>query len=176
MKKLILPILLLAAIIAKAQPNVPIDKETGHVEYVEVVNVDGASAHELYKRIYYWYHTFYTNPSGVITSDNSNENYVNGQHAITVFDTVNGTANKHGLVKYTIEVAAKDGRYRYRIKEIYYFQQPKLYVEKWLDDKAPNKAVQYGYLTQVDTYLKDLVTKLKDTMGKPIPGKKSDDF
>jgi hypothetical protein len=177
MRNLILPMLLLATIIVKAQPAaIPIDKETGHVVYTEVVNVNGTSAEDLYKRMYYWFRTFYVNPSSVIEADSRPSAYIKGKHAVIVYDTINGKANKHGLVKYTIEVAAKDGRYRYTINEIFYDVVPKLYVEKWLDDKAPNKLVNYNYLNQVDSFMGNLVTKLKATMAEPVPEKKKDDF
>ena len=177
MRKLIVPLLMLAAMAVKAQPNLPIDKETGHVVYTEVVNVNGTSADELYKRINYWFHTFFTNPKDVVMLDNMQTATVKGHHAIQVMDTVNGTPHKKdGFIKYEITVEGKDGRYRYKVNEIFWAVSPKTYIEKWLDDKAPNKAVQYSYLNQIDKYMSNMVAKLKDTMSKPVPKAKSDDF
>ncbi|MDX2001096.1 MAG: DUF4468 domain-containing protein [Chitinophagales bacterium] len=159
-----------------AQAPVPIDKTTGHVVYTEVVNVNGASANDLYKRAYYWFNTFYTNPSSVIISYNESTGLVKGKHSIMVYDTLDGKPNKKGMVKYEIEIQAKEGRYKYTINEIYFFQTPKLYIEKWLDASAPNKNVQYGYLGQVHQYMTDLVANMQKTLSQPIPTEKKEDW
>jgi hypothetical protein len=101
---------------------------------------------------------------------------MDGKHTIYVYNEVNGKKNQFGQVKYTITIEAKEGKYRFKIDEIYFYKVPKLYVEEWLDDKAVNKDTQYGYLQQVHDYMTDLTTKLKETLAKPAPASGGDDW
>ncbi len=177
MKKVALPLLaLMFAFLTNAQAPVPIDEATGHVVYTEVVNVPGVSQAELFKRLEHWFNTFYKNPTSIIQTKDAATGKIDGKHTIYVYNEVNGKKNQHGQVKYTITVEAKDGKFRYRIDDIFFFQTPKLYVEKWLDEKAPNKTAQFGYLQQVHDYMTDLVNQLKTTMNKPAPVKAGDDW
>jgi hypothetical protein len=178
MKKMIFLIVYLLFVcgFTYAQAPLPIDKTTGHVVYTEVVNVPGVSANELYKRAYYWFNTFYTNPSSVIYSYDEKEGFVKGKHNIMVYDSIEGKPNKKGIVKYEIEITAREGRIKYVINEIYFFQTPKLYIEKWMDANAVNKGAQFGYLEQVHAFMTNLVDNMKTTMGKPIKEVKKDDW
>lgn len=177
MKKLILPLIILfLAISANAQPPVPIEEGTGRVVYTEVVNVPGATQAELFKRVDHWFNTFYKNPASIIQTKDAAIGKMDGKHTIYVYNEVNGKKNQFGQVKYTITVEAKEGKYRFKIDEIYFYKVPKLYVEEWLDPKAVNKDVQYGYLQQVHDYMTDLTAKLKETLATPVPGSGGDDW
>ncbi len=177
MKKIILPILiLLVAFVANAQPPVPIEEGTGRVVYTEVVDVPGATKADLFKRLDHWFNTFYKNPSSIIQSKDAATGKIDGKHTIYVYNEVNGKKNQFGQVKYTVTVEVKEGKYRYKVDEIYFFKVPKLYVESWLDETAPNKEVQYEYLQQVHDYMTDLTTQLKATLAKPVPGSGGDDW
>lgn len=177
MKKLILPLLILCfAFMANAQPPVPIEEGTGRVVYTEVVNVPGASQAELFKRLDHWFNTFYKNPASIIQTKDATGGKIDGKHTIYVYNEVKGNKNQHGQVKYTVTVEVKEGKYRYKVDEIYFFKAPKLYVEAWLDASAPNKDVQFGYLLQVHEYMTDLTTQLKATLSKPVPGSAGDDW
>lgn len=170
----ILAVLFFAA--ANAQPPVPIEEGTGRVVYTEVVTVDGANQAELFKRLDHWFNTFYKNPSSIIQSKDATTGKIDGKHTIYVYNEVNGKKNQFGQVKYTVTVEVKEGKYRYKVDEIYFFKVPKLYVESWLDESAPNKEVQFGYLQQVHDYMTDLTTQLKATLSKPVPGSGGDDW
>lgn len=177
MKKLILPLLILfIAFVANAQPPVPIEEGTGRVVYTEVVNVSGASQAELFKRLEHWFNTFYKNPGSIIQTKDATGGKMDGKHSLYVYNEVNGKKNQYGQVKYTVTVEVKEGKYRYKVDEIYFFKAPKLYVEAWLDANAPNKDVQYGYLQQVHDFMTDLTTQLKTTLSKPVPGSAGDDW
>jgi hypothetical protein len=177
MKKIILPLLLLCLFFAaNAQPPVPIEEGTGRVVYTEVVTVAGASQAEIFKRVDHWFNTFYKNPASIIQTKDTAAGKMDGKHTIYVYNEVNGKKNQFGQVKYTITIEAKEGKYRFKIDEIYFYKVPKLYVEEWLDDKAVNKDVQYSYLQQVHDYMTDLTTKLKETLAKPAPASGGDDW
>lgn len=158
-----------------AQADMPRNESTGKVEFIEVVNVDGATAAQLYKRLAEWYKTFYTNPGSVIEKREENAE-ISGKHFIKIHDFMDGKQYPKGNVRYFISVQVKDGRYRYVIDDIYYYQTPKIYIEEWYDETAVNKDVQYNYLEQVKTFMDDMLKSLKDTMGKPLPEEGGDDW
>ncbi|CAN5243939.1 hypothetical protein BH09BAC1_BH09BAC1_20220 [soil metagenome] len=177
MKRIALSFMILfLALAVKGQPPVPIEDGTGRVVYTEVVTVAGASQAELYKRLDRWFNTFYKNAGSIIQSQDAAAGKIEGKHTFYIYNEVNGKKNQYGQVKYTITVEAKEGKYRYKLDDIYYFQVPKLYVEKWLDPAAPNKTVQFGYLQQVHDYMTDLTTKLKEGMAKPVPASGGSDW
>ncbi len=167
---------LLFAMATYAQPPVPIEEGTGKVVYTEVVTVAAANQAELYKRVEHWFNTFYKNPASTIQSQDAATGSIVGKQTIYVYNEVNGKKNQYGQVKYTITVDVKEGKYRYKIDDIFFEKVPKLYVEKWLDPNAPNKTVQFGYLQQVHDYVTDLITKLKATTAKPAPAAAGDDW
>lgn len=170
MKRIALSVLmLLFAMAAFAQPPVPIEEGSGHVVYTEVVNVAGANQAELFKRLEHWFNTYYKNPTSIIQTKDASTGKIDGKHQFYVYNEVNGKKNQFGQVKYTITVDVKEGKFRYKIDDIYFFKAPKLYVEAWLDPKAPNKDTQFGYLQQVHDYMTDLIKQLTATMNKPAP-------
>lgn len=158
-----------------AQVDVPINESTGHVEYTEVVSVDGVTADKLYKRVEHWFNSYYKNPASVIESNDPAKG-ISGKHFIMVYNTVNGKQNLYGKVRYFIDVFVRDGRYKFTINEVYLYQTPKIYVEEWLDESAANKDVNLGYLSQVDEFIQTTIADLKKTLGSPIPSEAADDW
>lgn len=167
---------LFVVVFAFAQPPVPIEEGTGRVVYTEVVNVAGVNQAELFKRLDHWFNTYYKNPASIIQTKDAATGKIDGKHQFYVYNEVNGKKNQYGQVKYTITVDVKEGKFRYRIDDIFFFKQPKLYVEEWLDDKAVNKTVQFGYLQQVHDFITDLINQLKASMAKPAPASGGDDW
>lgn len=158
-----------------AQGELPLNESTGHAEYTEVVEVDGATTDKLYKRLEHWYNQYFKNPGSVIEEANAGKN-IKGKHFIMIYNEVNGKKNLYGKVRYFIDVAVRDGRYKYTVNEIYLYQVPKIYIEEWLDESKANADVNRGYLTQVQTEITALIDDLKATMGKPIPSEAADDW
>ena len=158
-----------------AQVELPRNESTGKVEFVEVINVDGATAAQLYKRLAHWYNTFYTNPGGVIEKREENAE-ISGKHFIKIHDVLDGKQYPKGNVRYFITVQVKDGRYRYVLDDIYYYQTPKLYIEEWYDETAVNKEIQYNYLQQAKTFTDELVSSLKANMSQPLAEEGGDDW
>lgn len=158
-----------------AQATLPLNESTGHAEYTEVVNVDGITADKLYQRLEHWYNTYFKNPTSVIQEANAGKN-ISGKHFVTIYNEVNGKKNQKGNVRYFIDVTVRDGRYKYTIDDIYFYQVPKLYIEEWLDTSVPNADVNLGYVSQVTAELTALIDNLKKTLGSPIPTEKADDW
>ncbi len=75
------------------------------------------------------------------------------------------------MVKYRIKVVAKDGRYKYKIDEIYLLKGTKEYIEFWLDKNVSEaeRNQNYHYLTQVDNHMKDLIADLYESMSAAAP-------
>lgn len=158
-----------------AQVDVPLNETNGHVEYTEVVAVDGLAADKLYKRVEHWFNTYYKNPGSVIETADPAKG-ISGKHFIMVYNTVNGKQNLYGKVRYFVDVFVRDGRYKYTINDVYLYQTPKIYVEEWLDESAANKDVNLGYLSQVDEFIQATIADLKKTLANPLPEEAADDW
>jgi hypothetical protein len=159
-----------------AYAQVPIDPETGKAKYEEVVTVEGADKKELYKRLEYWFSTYFINPASVIESKDEAAGVIKGKHRIDLYTKhpAGGVEAKKGLEYYSITVAVKDGRYRYTIDDIFFHAVPKVYIESWLGDKQD--ANQKYWVAQTHSAITKLIENLKATMSKPVPVKKDDDW
>lgn len=161
------------AIFKMAFAQIPINEATKKAEYTEVVNVSGASQSELYQRLYHWFTTFYKNPTSVIITNDEAGGKIIGKHRIDLYNTVSKqAAAKKGLEYYTIEVAVKDGKFKYSINDIFFFNTPKIYIESWL--KADAAENEKDWVNQTHKALQELIENLKTTMSAPI-GKKEED-
>lgn len=161
-----LSLMLLTGVCLFAQkPAVPLDETTKKAIYTEVVKVEGASQADLYSRALAWFKTYFPNPTSVIKTQDPATGVVSGQHGIYLFKTLDGgEKHKAGQVRYTVEVQVKDGRYKFTIEDIFKLESPKVYLEEWLDESHPDKTNRFDYATQVDTTMKELITKLKAAM------------
>lgn len=147
----------------------PLDEKTGKTVYTEVIAVNGVSQKELYRRALNWFKTYFPSPSSVLKEQDTVSCSITGQHGIYIFKTLQkGEQFKSGQVRYTLKVQAKEGRYKYQIDDIFKVATPKVYIEEWLDEKAPDREVRAGYIRQVDTHIRDVIAKLKEAMAKPV--------
>ena len=150
------------------KPALPIDEKTNKPLYTEVVTVDGIAANDLYLRAVNWFKTYFTNPGSVIKENDPAANMINGQHAIYIYNEIDGKRNKEGQVKYRIDIVCKEGRYKYDVHDIFRLASPKVYIEQYLDETAVNKEVQFGYVRQVDTEISEMIVALKKAMQEPV--------
>jgi len=162
---------------ANGQAALPLDAKTGKTVYTEVVQVSGASQKELYARALNWFKTYFPNPASVLKEQDTINGKITGQHGMYIFKTLeNGDRFKSGQVKYTIEVQVKEGRYKFQVDDIFKLATPKVYIEEWLDEKAPDKEAQFGYVKQVDAQIKEVIGKLKEAMAKPAGKETGEDW
>ena len=155
-------------------PEVPLEKESGRVVYTNVKQAGGSQA-ELYGKIQSWFKGYFKNPNEVIKERDGERSMVIGKHGINIYrDMAWGkeiTQQKVGMVKYRIKVIAKDGRYKYRIDEIYLVKGTKEYVEMWLDKKLTDNEMNqnHHFLTQVDEHMRGLIEDLHELMSAAAP-------
>lgn len=156
-----------------AMAQVPVDQTTGKARYEEVVTVSGANQAELFKRLDHWFNTFYKNPTSVVENKDEAGGKIKGKHRIDLFTIVpNQPKAKKGLEYYTIEVAVKDGRYKYVIDDIFFHNVPKIYIESWMTDKA--SANEKDWVKQTHVAISEVIESLKKTLAEPL-GKKGEE-
>lgn len=153
--------------------QVPIDLTTGKARYEEVVTVAGANKDELFKRLDHWFNSYYKNPTSVIESKDATIGSIKGKYRIDLFTTVpNQPKAKKGLEYYTIEVNVKDGRYKYTVSDIFFYNTPKIYIETWVSDKA--SANEKDWASQAHKGITETLENLKKTLSEPV-GQKAEE-
>tara|TARA_Y100001954_G_C15641302_1_gene517828 strand:- start:284 stop:850 length:567 start_codon:yes stop_codon:yes gene_type:complete len=99
--------------------NLPVNERTGKVSYRNVVQVDGFSASDLYKKAKEWF--------SVNTGESLNDKlispnqYISSDNTITaqgMFEVTSGVGLDVGVFYYNITFQAKDGRYLCVITDI----------------------------------------------------------
>ncbi len=154
---------------------VPIDKETNKITYQEVVPAKG-TADDLYIRGIAWINAFYPNPTDVTKTRNREDGVIEGIARFKIFyvDEEERTRDA-GLISYTIKLEFKNERYRYTITDFNFKQTSRFPVENWLDKNDPSYNPQWDdYISQVDTYIRSLITDLKKGMVEIV--KKEDEW
>lgn len=157
----------------KAQaPKMPIDETTKLITYTGVVNTPG-SKDSLYMRCLEWINSFYKNPTGVTEKrDRENGEFV-CKHQFEVYNydkDGNKIAPAHGMVKYTLNIVFKDGKYRYEITKINLKSASYYPIENWLNESPKHD----DHLKQVDKFFRDLEASLKKGMTPKAAAKKTD--
>ncbi len=104
---------------AKKEPaEPPRDPDTGQFAYQGVIQVEGVSAHDLYKRAKTWVATEYKSANAVIQLDDAEEGrlIVKGGFDIVYAAWAGTTA----FMSHTLTIETKDGRYRYLLTDFVY--------------------------------------------------------
>lgn len=168
--------ILFSGLITRAQesaPDFPWDDVTNKVSYNDVVEVDGVTASDLFKRLEDWFNSYYSNPANVIQSKDTEKLVITGQHRFDTFLTNKGVKSKDATMQYEISVGCKEGRFKYTITDILKYQSPKIPIEDWLQTDPPAEAL-IPTLIQVDSFFilltDDLITKMETE-----PKKRDDD-
>jgi len=114
MKKMLL-VLLLLPVLLMAQKELPKD-ESGKINFTEVVEAKGLSKGELFANAEAWFGSYYRSPK-VIQSKDDMDGIIVGKSMFKVYIDIE-TKDRAGVVKYTIELAIKEGRYKYSIANL----------------------------------------------------------
>lgn len=154
----------------ESKSQMPINEDTKLINYEEVIMVEGAKKEELKIRLNTWFNNFFKNPQG--TLQEFTDEHMTGKHGFNIYKEVKGQKTLVGVVKYSFEIALKDGKYKYSMTDFFLSQVPKFPIEKWMDENSPNKSDNYNYLQQVDAFIKNFITTLKTKMNEPIKTKK----
>ncbi len=163
--------------VALPSPQLPIDTITKKITYEEVVEVNGLSAEQLYKRALQWFHTHYKNPTEVIRENDSVKYIIVAKPRFRIYNPPDkeGTKTDAGVVQYSLTVAARDGRFRYEVTD-FNWKQISLYpIERWYNTSLPSYTNVYNeYLRQTDTSVQSVFADLKNAMVNAKASKKED--
>lgn len=145
--------------------TLPTNKETGKVEYIDVVKVEGTPS-DLYARGLSWINANFKNASEVTKVRDEANGVIEGKHRIRLMNTVEeGVENVFGYVQYEFKLEFKEGRYRYSFYNFIFADQSKQPIEKWLNPKDPGYTVNTpSHLEQIDKFIKELISSLKKEM------------
>ena len=166
---------ILIAGLAWAQERLPVDPETGRIQYREVVQQDG-SKEELFNRCVYWLNEFYKDPVRVTSLRDINTGKIVGKHQFRIY-YIDDKGNKisAGMIGYDFMIEMKQDRYRYTLNNFLIKSKTRQPVAKWLNKKDPDYNIRWNeYLDQVDAYAQKWIESLKEKM-QPQPEKKTDD-
>jgi hypothetical protein len=161
----------------KTPLNIPVDEATGLITYKEVVNEPG-SPDTLFNRCSSWLHTFYSNPWEATKVRDQSTGIIKIQHQFFIYDYDDqGNKKEAGLIMYNAKIEFKENRYRYVVDNFILKQAARYPVEKWLKTEALDYNVKWaGYLSQLDSFIRDeLIKSLKEKM-KPGPVIKKDEW
>jgi len=157
-------------------PDMPRSEDNNQVYYMEVVTEDGTDRMELFGRSGNWLHKFYKNPTGIVEQSDSANGKLILKPAFPVYRMKNNVKVQAAIVKYTLEISFRDGRYRYEIKDIN-IQAPSYFpIEKLFNANDPNIADNYNTLDEANKYFNDLIEDLKAGMRQPSNKVKKDDW
>jgi hypothetical protein len=94
----------------------PISEETGKITYQSVVQVDGTSKNDLYKRGKTWFINTFSSSENVIEYEDKEEGIIMGKGLFPV----KANMVSAGHVRFTIKIEFKDGRYRYTLTDFWH--------------------------------------------------------
>lgn len=121
MKRIYLLLLLVVSIIESfAQINFPIDSASGQIVYKDVVSVDSTNKHDLFLRGNRWFANEFRSSQNVIQFSDSIAGIIIGKGATQVHFRFFGSSREIGVVDFTFELAVKDNKYKYNIKDLWH--------------------------------------------------------
>jgi len=178
LKKVIIPVILLAGININAQETssiCPVDPDTKLITYKEVVQVTGNQG-ELFNRSIEWVNKQYKNPTEATKVRNPATGLIDIIHRIEITRDEKGITRPAGTVDYSMKLEMKEGRYRYTITNFNYKDISRKPIEFWMDKKDKAYTPEWdNYLKQVDDFTRKLIESLKEGMLPPAP-KKTDEW
>ena len=80
------------------------------------------------------------------------------------------------IVKYTLVLSYKDGKYRYEIKDINIKSASYYPIERLFNNSDPNIEDNYHTLSEAHKYFTDLIADLEAAMDTPSNKVKKDDW
>lgn len=180
MKTIFLWIAFLAMTTVHAQTELefPMNEEGTEARWEGIIEVTGTTKDELYDRGLAWINKFYTNPVGVIKSQNKATGEIEGKAKFKL-----NTKDKKGIVspngafvEYSFKLMFKDNKFKYEITRVHAVAQSYYDVSKWLDTKQANyHEATFNYnIEQTLEYLDKWQDELTSSLKKKPDVKKSD--
>ncbi len=149
-------------------PKLPMDDKSEYITYTAVMNIQGATAAELYKRGKKWFFSYYKNPTEKIRTNDSLKYEIEGFIRIPLMATdKKGVESKVATIQYSLFLLFKDGRYKYTITKINEMATSYQGIEQWNHElpagknSAPADAEKHAqWLTNVDQEIKKIIDAL----------------
>ena len=155
MKKIVMLLLFVNGYMNAQETEFTFDNTKGMTDFI-VVNVEGKSAPEIYKKVIEWIKITYKNPDKVILSTIDNE-YVRFEGSSGALYSINIPlmGKSYQETKYQIEISIKDGRYKFDIIGMENYLAPSQYSRGgWSENVLFNKNLDKEYLEKT-IYKKD---------------------
>jgi len=155
MKKIGMLLLLFSGIMSAQETEFTFDNTKGMTDFI-VVNVEGKTAPEIYKKVIEWIKITYKNPDKVILSTIDNE-YVRFEGFSSACYSINIPlmGKSYQETKYQIEISIKDGKYKFDIIGMENYLAPSQYTRGgWSDNVLFNGNLDKEYLEK-SIYKKD---------------------
>jgi hypothetical protein len=114
-------LLLFASILITICNGQDIDPQTGRITYTGVVQVEGASADQLFSRATLWYaSTFKSAGSAIDLSDRASGVIVSapGVNFPAFYVKKNGTKIEDGVIKFSLKIECREGRFKYTLTNL----------------------------------------------------------
>ena len=158
-------------------PEMPRSDENNQVYYMEVVSMDGVDKMELFKRTRNWVKSYYKNPTAFTEEmDSVNGKIVMKPQFATYRILKNDVKAQSAIVRYTLVVSLKDGKFRYEIKDLNLKEASYFPIEKLFNEKDPNMEDNYNTLKEANETILDLINNLKESMKEPSTKVKKDEW
>jgi Domain of unknown function (DUF4468) with TBP-like fold len=155
MKKIAMLMLLMSGVLNAQETEFTFDNTKGMTDFI-VVNVEGKTSPEIYKKVIEWIKLTYKNPDKVILSTIDNE-YVRFEGASGSFYSINIPlmGKSYEETKYQIEISVKDGKYKFDIISMENYLTPSQYSRGgWSNNVLFNGNLDKEYLEK-NIYKKD---------------------
>jgi len=121
MKKVLLSVLFTSVSIFASAQNLPVDPETKKITYTEVVETPGIKQNDLYSRAQTWFAKTYGSSKSVLEIQDKENGKLMGKGITEVsFKNPPMGTRYGGIVRYTISVLVKDGKYKYSISDLFH--------------------------------------------------------
>jgi hypothetical protein len=171
----------LSAVMASADTiHFPVDPTSQLITYSGVVPVAGASQAELYARGKLWFANTFRSPKDVVQADEKEAGVIQGTGWQTIM-LGSGLLMAPGKLWYTVNLAIKEGRYKYTITSFAIAQAPSKYIpdpqpyaiEPALLVAKPKDALRNSHRLQrlqIKQAGEKLTAEIKAGMAKPAAG------
>lgn len=162
-------------IIANSQ-ELPIDEESGRVSYEAILDMEGTKS-ELYYRSVDWFSVFYKNPKGVIKEKDLGKGKITAKHKFMLQIKDDKGVNKDvGFIIYSLKIWTKDDKYRYKITDIHLQYTVYYGIEEWMKPDHEDAANNNKKLSNIDSYIQEIIASLAIEMQPKKPKKDEDDW
>lgn len=170
-----------------AQSNVTeftLTKETGMTDYV-VIPFEGKTAADLYKKALQWFEVYYKNPNEVLRGKIENDylRFTGSKFGIVCVNVLGRTCYNS---KYTVEISFKDGKVKFDLINLEYYQPSSQYVvggwsnigfesmDGYFNKKGEWKG-PFKYYPEIPGHINQLMEDFKKFMNsETIPSKKEE--